>query len=39
MTQRLHVDFGGELVTPASTLFGKVDAPHIVAMSPAKELG
>ncbi|WP_323038683.1 DUF4170 domain-containing protein [Gemmobacter sp.] len=34
MTQRLHLVFGGELVSPGSTEFRNVDDIHIVGMFP-----
>ncbi|EPX79699.1 DUF4170 domain-containing protein [Salipiger mucosus] len=34
MTQRLHLVFGGELVTPERTEFKNVDDIHIVGMFP-----
>jgi Domain of unknown function (DUF4170) len=34
MAQRLHLVFGGELVSPASTTFKDPDAIHIVGMFP-----
>ena len=34
MTQRLHLVFGGELVSPSGTVFKDPDAIHIVGMFP-----
>ncbi|THD83726.1 DUF4170 domain-containing protein [Aliigemmobacter aestuarii] len=34
MTQRLHLVFGGELVTPSKTVFKDVSKIHIVGMFP-----
>lgn len=34
MTQRLHLVFGGELVSPDQTKFRNVDDIHIVGMFP-----
>lgn len=34
MTQRLHLVFGGELVSPEKTAFKDVKAIHIVGMFP-----
>ena len=34
MTQRLHLVFGGELVTPQQNVFRDVNALHIVGMFP-----
>ena len=34
MTQRLHLVFGGELVSPGSTAFKDPDRIHIVGMFP-----
>lgn len=33
-TQRLHLVFGGELVSPSSTEFRNVDDIHVVGMYP-----
>ncbi len=37
MSQRLHLVFGGELVSPTKTVFKDVDAIHIVGMFPNYE--
>jgi hypothetical protein len=34
MTQRLHLVFGGELVSPSKTVFKDVSKIHIVGMFP-----
>jgi len=34
MTQRLHLVFGGELVTPGENVFRNVDDLHIVGIFP-----
>jgi len=34
MTQRLHIVFGGELVSPASTEFADPSKIHVVGMFP-----
>ncbi|MCX7565677.1 DUF4170 domain-containing protein [Sulfitobacter sp. F26169L] len=34
MTQRLHLVFGGELVTPSENIFKNVDDLHIVGIFP-----
>lgn len=34
MSQRLHLVFGGELVTPTKNVFRDVNAIHIVGMFP-----
>lgn len=34
MTQRLHLVFGGELVSPDKTVFKDVNAIHVVGMFP-----
>jgi hypothetical protein len=34
MTQRLHLVFGGELVTPSENVFKNVDDLHIVGIYP-----
>jgi hypothetical protein len=34
MTQRLHLVFGGELVTPTETEFKDVNDTHVVGMFP-----
>ena len=34
MAQRLHLVFGGELVSPSGTVFRDPDAIHIVGMFP-----
>ncbi|ASM73766.1 MULTISPECIES: DUF4170 domain-containing protein [Roseobacteraceae] len=34
MTQRLHLVFGGELVTPSENVFKNVDDLHIVGIFP-----
>ena len=34
MTQRLHLVFGGELVTPSENVFKNVNDIHIVGMYP-----
>lgn len=38
MTQRLHLVFGGELVSPSGTVFRNPDAIHIVGMFPSYDL-
>ena len=35
MTQRLHLVFGGELVTPSENVFKNVDDLHIVGIFPS----
>lgn len=35
MTQRLHLVFGGELVTPSKNVFKNVDDIHIVGIFPS----
>ena len=37
MTQRLHLVFGGELVTPSENVFRNVDDIHIVGIFPDYE--
>jgi hypothetical protein len=37
MTQRLHLVFGGELVSPDKTVFKDVDAIHVVGIFPNYE--
>jgi len=37
MTQRLHLVFGGELVTPSENVFRDVDDIHIVGIFPTYE--
>ena len=37
MTQRLHLVFGGELVSPSSTVFKDPAAIHVVGMFPTYE--
>jgi hypothetical protein len=37
MTQRLHLVFGGELVSPDKTVFKDVDAVHVVGIFPNYE--
>lgn len=34
MAQRLHLVFGGELVSPSSTVFTNVDDIHVVGIFP-----
>ena len=34
MTQRLHLVFGGELVTPSENVFKNVDDIHVVGIFP-----
>jgi hypothetical protein len=37
MTQRLHLVFGGELVSPDKSVFKDVDAIHVVGIFPNYE--
>ncbi len=37
MTQRLHLVFGGELVSPDKSVFRDVDAIHVVGIFPSYE--